>query len=318
MVFTAGDCVLLYDGLHTPLVSPLHIVQTFLCPDIVIYSNAVKHCVLAERDIVQWHSVKKLKYADVGLNQWTGHIFALKVESRGSVAKSFGFSLQKLGLTQNAFIKLRKVVTNCIRCYSICLLRKNYIWRSWETKSIRATISKCSQDERDSTGKSLLNESSDAFHGFDEVDIKMAHQGKQQEISCAVNYLNSLAQCLSIVVPQANYFIGGAYDEDVNLLSIYGSKIARELGNVFVAIKTDNVNHVTPRAMRNAIVELCHQFSGHLQQDSSEFLLFLFTWLLEDLMEGTALKVTLLKFTQLCSKFLPQHSWTLLVMVSSR
>ena len=111
MVFTAGDCVLLYDGLHTPLVSPLHIVQTFLCPDVVIYSNAAKHCVLAERDIVQWHSVKKLKYADVGLNQWTGHIFALKVESRGSVAKSFRFSLQKLGLTQNAFIKLRKAVS---------------------------------------------------------------------------------------------------------------------------------------------------------------------------------------------------------------
>ena len=42
LLFTANDWVLAYDDPHNPLVIPPHIVQTSLCPDIIIYSNATK------------------------------------------------------------------------------------------------------------------------------------------------------------------------------------------------------------------------------------------------------------------------------------
>ena len=48
LLFTANDWVLAYDDPHNPLVIPHHIVQTSLCPDIIIYSNATKQVFIPE------------------------------------------------------------------------------------------------------------------------------------------------------------------------------------------------------------------------------------------------------------------------------
>ena len=42
---------------------------------------------------------------------------------------------------------------------------------------------------------------------------------------------------------------------------------ARELGNTFVAMRTGSVDPVTLWALKNAIGEFYHQFSGQEQQD---------------------------------------------------
>ena len=57
--------------------------------------------------------------------------------------------------------------------------------------------------------------------------------------------LNSVVQRLACVVPVVNYFTGMVYREDMNPLSIYGGRIARELGKAFVLMKTGNVDPVT-------------------------------------------------------------------------
>ena len=136
-MFPANDWVLAYDDPHNPLVIPHHIVQNSLCPDIIIYSNATKQFLIleltvpAEDNIIQRHTDKESKYAklldNININQWTGHVFGIKIGSRGYVAKSFGFALLKLGLKQDAITKLRKAVSLiCIRCsYLIYLSRKN-------------------------------------------------------------------------------------------------------------------------------------------------------------------------------------------------
>ena len=67
------------------------------------------------------------------------------------MAKSFGFSLQKLGLRQNAIVKLRKAVSPSLDVYIPTILWKNNIWKSWKTKCIRATFNKFSLVEKDST-----------------------------------------------------------------------------------------------------------------------------------------------------------------------
>ena len=132
MLFTANDWVLLYDSPHD-LVFPLHIVQTSHLPENVICSNATKQVIIlklavpAEERLVQQHSAKEFKYTElldnVSVNHWTGHIFGLEVGNRSCVAKSFGFSLQKVGLEQNAILEFRKALSLIyIRCsYSIYL-----------------------------------------------------------------------------------------------------------------------------------------------------------------------------------------------------
>ena len=126
LLFMTNNGVLAYNDPHNPLVIPHHIVQTSLGPDIIIYSYATKQVFIleltvpAEDNIIQRHTDKERKYAklldDININQWTGHVFGIEIGSRGYVAKSFGFALQKLGLKQHAITKLRNAVSLiCIR-----------------------------------------------------------------------------------------------------------------------------------------------------------------------------------------------------------
>ena len=107
VLLTANDWTLIFDSPEDPLVFPGYIIQTSLCPDVVIYSNTTKQnfilelTVPMEDNVVQCHIDKESKYAkllDLNIDQWTGQVFGLEDVSRGYVATSFCFMLRKLGL----------------------------------------------------------------------------------------------------------------------------------------------------------------------------------------------------------------------------
>ena len=145
VLLTANDWTLIYNSPEDPVVFPGRIIQAFLHPDVVIYSNTTKQVFILELltvpmedNNVQRHTDKENKYAklldNLNINQWTGQIFGLEVGSRGYVAKSFCFMLRKLGLGKEVVRRLRRAVSlMCMRCsYSIHLSRKTEIWRPWE------------------------------------------------------------------------------------------------------------------------------------------------------------------------------------------
>ena len=179
LLFTANDWVLVYDCPDNPLVIPHHIVQTSLRPDIIIYSNTTKQVIIleltvpTEENIFHRHSDKENKYVklldDIKMNQWTGQVFGVEVGSRGYVARSLLYAMQKLGLRQGTIQKVRKSVSLiCLRCsYAIYLSRKNVIWRPWEAKHTRFIGSPIEESPTDS-----VSNETQAFCGFEETDVK--------------------------------------------------------------------------------------------------------------------------------------------------
>ena len=113
---------------------------------------------------------------DININQWTGHVFGIEIGSRGYVAKSFGFALQKLGLKQDAITKLRKAVSLiCRRClYLIYLSRKNGIWRPWEAQHPTSKA-------RSSSRPDFENFETEAFCGFETTQIQEAFNENQRK-----------------------------------------------------------------------------------------------------------------------------------------
>ena len=96
-------------------------------------------------------------------------------------------------------------------------------------------------------------------------------------------YMSSVMQCLNCAAPLVKYFIRGAHLEDINPLSSYGGTVAREVGAAFILMTTGKKSPVSLQALKSKVGDLHHQFSGCGQHDSHEFLVFLLTWLHEDL-----------------------------------
>ena len=201
LLFKANDWVLAYDSPQLPLVFPHHIVQTSLRPDIIIFSDTTRQVFIleltvpSEDNIVQRHTDKENKYAklldDIKMNQWTGHVFGVEVGSRGYVAKSFGFALQKLGLKQDAIRKLRKAISLiCMRCsYSIYLSRKNEVWRPWETQHI---LSK-TRNSGHLTDRTFSVSDADDFGGFAVKEVQEISKENHKRINILRSGLNGLA-----------------------------------------------------------------------------------------------------------------------------
>ena len=401
LLFSANDWVLAYDSPHNPLVIPFHIVQTSLRPDIIIYSNATKQIFIleltvpAEDNIVQRHLDKENKYVklldDININHWTGHIFGLEIGSRGYVAKSFGFALQKLGFKQNIIGKLRKAVSLiCLRCsYTIYLSRKNEIWRPWEGQHFPVRSSQNGNPSESFSTKSY-NTESEAFSGFDKIEtentsaentrklnvlykitkdcntfqgfdapeikvykkvnrkktdlLRGARLGNTNitylynqvppnipgsaDLNCKSNfsvlkdhpsqishglvefgdsittplandqvanktpglanlgnscYMNSVMQCLNCATPLVKYFTTGTHLVDINPLSPYHGTVAREVGAAFNSMMSGKKGPISLQSLKSKVGDIRHQFSGYEQHDSHEFLMFLLTWLHEDL-----------------------------------
>ena len=91
------------------LVFPNHIVVTKLRPDIVVFSNKSRAVILIEltcpreENFEDSHARKLDSYAELQLlckrNGWKPHLFAVEVGARGYAAKSLGYCLRRLGLT---------------------------------------------------------------------------------------------------------------------------------------------------------------------------------------------------------------------------
>ena len=376
MLFTSNGWVLAYDNPTNPLVIPHYIVQTSLRPDIIVYSNNTRQIIIleltvpTEENIFQRHSDKESKYSklldDVKMSQWTGHVFAVEVGSRGYVAKSLGYALQRLGLKQSIIQKLKRSVSLiCLRCsYAVYLSRRNEIWRPWEGQHTKYTKSALHENHTESSSTEtnafsgfeateiqkfsemnrnklqvLEREKGDwvSFEGFKSLDIRdyesinthriqILKETVQKEMciplkedlisNCTrpanihrkttlttdsdrkfktsmmksqdvhkppglVNlgntcYMSSVMQCLSCLTPLTSYFVGGPQN-------MHGGMLAKEVGAALKDMVIKRNDHISLEALKNKVGELNDQFRGCRQQDSHEFLMFLLSWLREEL-----------------------------------
>ena len=120
---------------------PVHIVQTVLRQDIVIFSNRTRKIIMweltlpREENTEEAHERKKLKYELVELsknNGWKAKCTPIEVGSRGFVARSLSKALSDIGLTGS---KKRKVINKIIKTAE---RSANWLWlkrnSSWMTK----------------------------------------------------------------------------------------------------------------------------------------------------------------------------------------
>ena len=74
---------------------------------------------------------------------------------------------------------------------------------------------------------------------------------------------------------------------DVNPSNSYDGTIAGEVGAAFSAMVAGRKNPVSLLALKSKVGEFHYQFSGSEQNDSHDFLTYLFAWLHEDLRGGS-------------------------------
>ena len=96
--------------------------------------------------------------------------------------------------------------------------------------------------------------------------------------------MNSVMQCLNCLAPLVKFFTKDAHLEEVTSLVSSCGTVANEVGAIFSAMLTGRRSPLSLMALKSKVGELCHQFSGCEQQDSHEFLMYLFTWMHEELM----------------------------------
>ena len=96
-------------------------------------------------------------------------------------------------------------------------------------------------------------------------------------------YMNSVMQCLNYLASLLKFFTKDAHLEEVTSPVSSGSTVANEVGAIFSAMLTGRRSPLSLRALKSKVGELCRQFSGCEQQDSHELLMYLFTWMHEEL-----------------------------------
>ena len=79
------------------------------------------------------------------------------------------------------------------------------------------------------------------------------------------------------------FFTKDAHLEEVISPVSSGGTVANEVGAIFSAMLTGRRSPLSLMALKSKVRELCHQFSGCKQQDSHELLMYLFTWMHEEL-----------------------------------
>ena len=95
--------------------------------------------------------------------------------------------------------------------------------------------------------------------------------------------MNSVMQCLNCLAPLVNFFTKGVHLEEVTSPVSSGGTVANEVGAIFIAMLTGRRSPLSLTALKSKMGELCPQFLGCEQQDSHEFLMYLFTWMHEEL-----------------------------------
>ncbi|TKY89123.1 hypothetical protein EX895_001654 [Sporisorium graminicola] len=98
-------------------------------------------------------------------------------------------------------------------------------------------------------------------------------------------FMNSALQCLSNTYELQQYFVSGAYKEELNTDNPLGmgGAIADAFGNLVSNIWNGQGGSFWPREFKFALSRFAPQFSGYAQHDSQELLAFLLDGLHEDL-----------------------------------
>ena len=96
--------------------------------------------------------------------------------------------------------------------------------------------------------------------------------------------MNSVVQCLNCLAPLVKFFTKGAHLEEVTSLVSFGGTVANEVGAIFSAMLTGRRSPLSLMPLKSKVGERCHQFSDCELQNSHEFLMYLFTWMHEELM----------------------------------
>lgn len=98
-------------------------------------------------------------------------------------------------------------------------------------------------------------------------------------------FMNSALQCLSNTYELQQYFVSGAYKEELNTDNPLGmgGAIADAFGNLITNIWNGQGGSFWPREFKSALSRFAPQFSGYAQHDSQELLAFLLDGLHEDL-----------------------------------
>lgn len=98
-------------------------------------------------------------------------------------------------------------------------------------------------------------------------------------------FMNSALQCLSNTYELQQYFVSGAYKEELNTDNPLGmgGAIADAFGNLITNIWNGQGGSFWPREFKFALSRFAPQFSGYAQHDSQELLAFLLDGLHEDL-----------------------------------
>lgn len=98
-------------------------------------------------------------------------------------------------------------------------------------------------------------------------------------------FMNSALQCLSNTYELQQYFVSGAYKQELNTDNPLGmgGAIADAFGNLITNIWNGQGGSFWPREFKLALSRFAPQFSGYAQHDSQELLAFLLDGLHEDL-----------------------------------
>ncbi|ETS64541.1 hypothetical protein PaG_01006 [Moesziomyces aphidis] len=98
-------------------------------------------------------------------------------------------------------------------------------------------------------------------------------------------FMNSALQCLSNTYELQQYFVSGAYRDELNTDNPLGmgGAIAEAFGNLISNIWNGQGGSFWPREFKFALSRFAPQFSGYAQHDSQELLAFLLDGLHEDL-----------------------------------
>ena len=95
--------------------------------------------------------------------------------------------------------------------------------------------------------------------------------------------MNSVMQCLNCLAPLVKFFTKDGHLVEVTSPVSSGGIVANEVGAIFSAMLTGRRSPLSLMALKSKVGELYHQFSGCEQQDFHEFLMYLFTWMHEEL-----------------------------------
>ena len=207
LLLVYSDWILISD-LSPNYVFPCQIALTELRPDVVIYSNTLKHVILleltcpCEENMECWHSTKLSKYSAlvhiIRSKNWSVDIFAIEVGARGYPSHSLHSSLRKLGLPNKTTKESVK------RLGKVSMESSFYIWMHRNSKEWTCESSTISSANKKEVPKSC-NKSRDQTRNPKSASPNSVKQnGQLSTHSGFINkgntcYINAILQVMSVL-----------------------------------------------------------------------------------------------------------------------